>query len=58
MTMDTDRLGIIARDVNLNLVRMGLTDAEVSFVGMCLMSYAIGKTIASMQRNPLQTEGD
>lgn len=48
--MDTDQLGIIAHDLNLRLIEMGLDDAEVSFVGMCLMSYAIGQTIARMQR--------
>lgn len=48
--MNTDQLGIISKEINLRLIGMGLTDAEVGFVGMCLMSYAIGQTIASMSK--------
>ena len=46
--MNTDQLGSIALDINLKLIRQGLTDAEVSFVGMTLMSYAIGSTMAGI----------
>lgn len=46
--MNTDQLGAIAFEINLKLVRQGLTDAEISFVGMTLMSYAIGSTMAGI----------
>ena len=45
---NVDQLGKLAQDLNIHLIKRGLSDAEISFVGMCLMSYAIGQTIAKM----------
>lgn len=55
--MNTDQLGAMAFDINLKLIRQGLTDAEVSFVGMTLMSYAIGSTMAGIIKKGQCKEG-
>lgn len=49
--MNTQEIGKIANKINLDLIRMGLNDAEISFVGMNLYSYSIASTVFDIIEN-------
>ncbi len=42
--MNSGELGKIAYRINVDLVNQGLNDAEISFIGTCLLSYSIAQT--------------